>query len=311
MTDSNNGKKQKLAKRKIKMFVTLCIAVLLLSVSFIMEKSGAWESLFEVFHINSVYEQSSRYPLAVTVYDVGNANCVLIRCDGYYILIDSGSEKVQTGISDKLRALHIDKLDLVILSSSDKRYIGDMCGVADTVRIDRFVTCDNKDTELPQAYTQLTAKLKEKNIETEYVKSGDEFIFGDMNLKVVSPCKAYDSANSNSVAVRLLYGEFSMLFMGDTSKQALGDILDSNESIRSDVLLAARQGRSGSVTDKFLRTVNPAAVIVCAEQTDYTPDDITIQKIVDYGCELYRTDKFGDIIIVSSGTDYKILTQLD
>ena len=65
------------------------------------------------------------------------------------------------------------------------------------------------------------------------------------------------------------------------------------------------------MTDEFLRIVNPAAAVVCVEQTDYIPDDVTIQKIIDYGCKLYRTDYSGDIIIASSGKDYKILTQFN
>ena len=310
MDDNKNNKTQNSAKY-IKTFVMLCIAVLLLSVSFIIERSGVWESLFEVLHVSSIYEESNRYPLSVTVYDVGNANCVLVRCDGYNVLIDSGYEKVQNSISDNLRALRINKLDLVILSSPDKKYIGDMCGVADNVQIDKFVTCDIGDTDMTEAYTSLAEKLKEKNIVIEYAKSGDEYVFGDMNLRIVSPYKVYDTMSDNSVVVRLSYGEFGMLFMGDVSKRALGDIVDTNENIRCDVLLAARQGRSGAVTDEFLRIVNPAAAVVCVEQTDYIPDDVTIQKIIDYGCKLYRTDYSGDIIIASSGKDYKILTQFN
>ena len=309
MTNHKGRKRLKSKRRKIRIFITICTAVLFLSFTYIMDVCGVWRNIFALTKAGSIYEEGRSYPLSVTVYDAGNANCVLIRYEGYYILIDSGMQKVQNDISDKLKSAGIDRLDLVILSCPDEKYIGSMCKIADNVWIDRFVTCECGSGETSDEYGELLKKLGEKSVPVEYVRSGDKISFGEMDLKIVAPCRQCDSPSDNSLAVRLSFGEFAMLFMGDTSKTSQSDMLDSGEELRCDVMLTARQGRQNSVTDEFLRAADPRDAVISVEQTDYLPDDKVVRRILDYGCSLYRTDYSGNIVIASDGADYSVLTQ--
>ena len=309
MIDKNKTKQLKAAKHKIRILITVCTALLLLSVSYIMDAYGVWRNIFTFSRIASVYEESGGYPLSVTVFDVGNANCVLVRFEDHCILIDSGMQKLQNNIADKLRSENIDKIDLAVLSCPDERYIGSMCEVAETVRIDRFVTCGCNNAKTPQEYDDLLNILDTKNTPVEYAVSGDEISFGEMTLRIISPDKTDEKKSDNSLAVRLTYGEFGMLFMGNTSKKARDDLISRSENISCDVILIACQGRANSVTDAFLRAADPDDAVISVEQTDYIPDDKVIRRIIDYGCNLYRTDYSGNIVIESDGSEYKIITQ--
>lgn len=306
---SKAEKARKAAKKRLKRFILCCVIVLCLCISCVMEVCGVWTGLFSMLGICSVYVESSEYPLAVTVCDVGSANCVLIRCEGYNVLVDCGLEKLQGNVLNKLKAADTDMLDLVILTHPDKDHIGNMRNVVDSVAIQRFVTCRNGDYELTDIYNELVSKLEYRNIAIEYAECGAVYVFGNMTLRVVSPNKVYDSSNDNSVVIRLEYGEFSMLLTGDAGKAAENDMLDRGENITADVLLAGHHGSGSSTTGDFLSAVDPSDAVISVEQSDYLPNDSTMQRLIEYGCTIYRTDKSGDITIVSDGTGYKILTQ--
>ena len=311
MTDDNKPKLQPIAakKRKIKIFIAICISAALLSVLYLTECFGVWSTLLTLTNVGSIYEESSGYPLVITVYDVGSANCVLVSCDGYHILIDCGMQKFGNDLSDQLRSFNIDRIDLAVLSAHDEKYIGSMCEIADNVGIDRFVTCEGSDGGQPEKYKLLLDKLNEKDVRIQYVKSGDKITLGDLSLNVLPPSGEYDTKSGDSLALRLAYGDFAMLFLGDTSKKAQTEMLESTEDIRSDVVLASRQGGWDAVSEKLLRSVDPDDVVISVEQTDYYPNDKALGLILNYGCNLYRTDHDGNIAIASDGSVYKIITQ--
>ena len=159
MTDKKKSEQVLRSKRRFKSIIAICTAVLMLSVSYIMEVSGMWDNIYQITQIGSIYEESSSYPLSITVYDAGDANCVMVRFEEHYILIDSGMKKIQNNISNKLKSEDIERIDLAILSTPDERYIGNMGYVAECVPIDRFITCDNGTAQMPETYVELLTNL--------------------------------------------------------------------------------------------------------------------------------------------------------
>lgn len=295
------------SKRRLKKILLRCIILMGLCVSCIMEVTGVWTSLFSALDIGSAYVESEMYPLAVTVCDVGSANCVLVACEGYAVLVDCGLEKLQGNVLNKLDAA--DKLDMVILTHPDKDHIGNMSEVVRSVRTDRFVTCRSADNDSTEIYEELADTLSECGVDIEYAECPNEYVFGNMTLRVVSPDRVYDSTNENSVVLMLEYGGFSMLLTGDAGKTAERDMLSRGEKLDADVLLVGHHGSGGSTSQEFLEAVDPNDAVISVEQSDYLPNDGTVQRLAEYGCVIYRTDKSGDITIVSNGTDYKIITQ--
>lgn len=270
-----------------------------------------WGKIFDESNLTSIYGQSERYPVAMYVLDSGSANCVLVCSAEGNILVDCGQEKAQRNVLDTLDILDIHTLDLVILTHPDKDHIGNLEQVIKTVDVKRFITCENGDYELTSIYRSLEAKLNESHIDIETAKSGDRIAFGELTLDVVSPIMVYDTSNNNSIVVKLVYGDFTALLTGDIGKQAEADILESGADISARVLLVPHHGSGSSTTEEFLQGVNPEYAIISVEQTDYLPGDKTLARLIDFGCEIYRTDVSGNIVVLSDGEECRILTEYD
>ncbi len=283
----NRKKREKASQSFILKIIVLIItsAVLLLTLN---SKSD----------LESLYTKSGRYPFSMMTFNVGNGNCVLVSCEGKNILADCGRELVQFDILEALDCLGVEKLDLVILTHPDKDHIGSMSEVAENVRIDRFLTCENGDYEITEYYGELLSVLGERGIEVEYAHADDMIELGELSVEVISPSKVYNSSNENSVAVKLSYGNFSALLMGDAGQKAESDIVRSGKDISADVLLVGHHGSAGSSSEEFLNAVKPGYALLSVSENDTLPSDKALKRILDCGCEILRTDRSGNILVV-------------
>lgn len=297
-----------MSKNKRIVFISI-VAVVAVAISATLTIVFGWEKIFINSGVSSVYMESSEYPFSMFFFNVGRANAVLIRSEDYNILIDSGMERVQTNMLDTFELLEVEKLDLVVLTHPDKDHIGNMADIVNSISVSRFITCENGEYELTQIYSDLLTSLKSKGIDVEYAKAGDSLAFGDLQLDVVSPNKVYESSNNNSVAIKLKYKNFSAFLSGDIEKEAEEDILQSGVDISADILCVAHHGSGGSSTEDFLNAVSPEIAIVSVEQNDYLPSNKTLSRLVNIGCEIYRTDECGTICVVCDDKDYKIITE--
>lgn len=293
-----HNRKVKLAGNIFKIFaVVLAMIVLMMAVPQMSD------------NLNSIYVESGKYPFSIFVFEVGSGNCVLLHSDEYNILVDCGRELVQFEILDVLDYLDIDRLDLVILTHPDKDHIGNMAEVVSKVEVNRFLTCENGDYDLTETYENLIAALDSRGIEAEYAKAGDSIRFGDIILDVVSPTKVYDTSNNNSVVVKVGYNGFTALLTGDAGKSAENDIIESGADISADVLLAAHHGSASSTNDEFLEAVDPEYALISVYQSDYLPSDKALRRLIEYGCDILRTDVSGSILVtVDESGEFGIYT---
>ena len=298
-------------KRRKRFNQLVSVAAVALAISAIVSIPWDWERIIDDNNLTSMYTESERYPIAVYVLDSGSANCVLVHSEEANILIDCGKEKADKNVLDMLDILDVDTLNLVILTHPDKDHIGNLEQVTDTVNVERFVTCENGDYELSELYGSLVSKLREKNIDIETVKSGDKISFGELTLDVVSPIMVYDTSNNNSVVVKLRCKNFTALLTGDIGKKAEEDIVESGADISANVLLVPHHGSGSSTTEEFLKAVNPKYAIISVEQSEYLPNDGTLTRLINFGCEIYRTDVSGNIIVVSDGEACSVMTEYD
>ncbi len=298
-------------KRRKRFNQLVSVAVVALAISAIVSIPWDWEKIAENNNLISVYTESERYPISLYILDSGSANCVLAHSEEVNILVDCGKEKADKNVLDTLDILGIDTLNLAILTHPDKDHIGNLEQVTDSVAVERFVTCENGDYELSEIYNSLVSKLRENDITVETVKSGDKISFGELTLDVVSPIMVYDTSNNNSVAVKLRYKNFTALLTGDIGKKAEEDIVESGADISANVLLVPHHGSGSSTTEEFLKAVNPKYAIISVEQSEYLPNDGTLTRLINFGCEIYRTDVSGNIIVVSDGEACSVMTEYD
>jgi competence protein ComEC len=121
--------------------------------------------------------------------------------------------------------------------------------------------------------------------------------------------------NSNSIVMRLDYGDFSMLLPGDGEEQTEHRMLTKDLNLKAKILKVAHHGSKYATTQDFLSRVKPeVAIISCGEWNRYGhPSQVVLDRLRAANVKLYRTDLQGEITITTKGkeNDYVVKTTKD
>jgi len=119
---------------------------------------------------------------------------------------------------------------------------------------------------------------------------------------------------ANSIVLRLDYGDFSMLFMGDAEAQTEQRLLSKELDLKVRLIKIAHHGSKYASSQDFLTRVQPeVAIISDGGWNRYGhPSQATLDRIKAANAKLFRTDLQGEITIKtkgrldSSGKSYEI-----
>ena len=137
---------------------------------------------------------------------------------------------------------------------------------------------------------------------------------GGARLTVLGPSEPFFTAdkmkaggndtNANSIVLRLDYGEFSMLLMGDAEAQSEQRMLSKDLDLKARILKVAHHGSKYATSQDFINRVKPEVAIISdgAWNRYGHPAQSVLERLRAAGAKLYRTDLQGDITITSRGT---------
>jgi len=148
-------------------------------------------------------------------------------------------------------------------------------------------------------------------------QAGQKFnLDNGITLSVLAPRQPWlqnvsgSDLNANSVVVRLDYGQFSMLLMGDAEDETEDRLIADGAPLQVTALKVAHHGSRHSTKDRFLRAAKPSvAIISCGAANRYGhPTQATLDRLRRLGVTLYRTDLHGDITLTTNGQEYRVTT---
>lgn len=239
--------------------------------------------------------------LEVHFLDVGQADCTLIKCDGYTMLIDAGEDDQGTKIQNYLKKQGVEKLDYLVLTHPDSDHIGSADVILTKFETGMVFMSDfEKETNI---YIDLLQLMKDSQIEYLTPEVGDIYPLGSASFQILAPNDEYEDPNNTSIALLLTHGENSFLFTGDAEKSAEKDMLDNGLNLAADVFHAGHHGSKTSNTEDFMDAVNPQYVVIsCGADNSYgLPDAEVLNRFRQNGIKVYRTDEQGTIVVSSDG----------
>jgi beta-lactamase superfamily II metal-dependent hydrolase len=248
-------------------------------------------------------------PLLLDMLDIGQGDALLLRAGGKTVLVDAGDRSSDT--EDQLRALGVTQLDLVVATHAHADHIGRMDKILSEFEVSLYL--DSGLAHTTQTYNNTMTTLAAQGIPYQPAREGMTIGMGDeVLITVLHPSSAAMSGtrsdlNSNSVVLLVEHHEVSMLLTGDAEepteyrllRQGVGDI---------DILKVAHHGSNHSSSRSFLAATQPElALISCGSDNRYGhPGSETVERLVNAGASIYRTDKSGHLRVISNGTRYEV-----
>lgn len=242
--------------------------------------------------------------MSVYYFDVGQADCTLICCDGEYMLIDAGNNEDGKLIVSQLESMGITQIKYLIGTHPHEDHIGGLDNVLNKFKVENLYM---PDVEYDSAtYRGVISAASSKKVKNTEPKIGHVFYVGEARCEIMGVDSNSKDTNQTSIIIEVTHGENKFLFMADAEIP--------NEEIRlwNDVyvLKAGHHGSSTSSSDDFLEQTMPKVVVIsCGEGNEYGhPHKEPMTAFKELGAQIYRTDTQGTINITSDGKAIEIQT---
>ncbi len=250
--------------------------------------------------------------LTVTFLDVGQGDCILVQAPGgRTILVDGGGwQGQQTGydvgreiVTPALMARVVRRIDVLVITHPHEDHVGGLPAVVEAVPVGMILDPMLK-SDSP-SYPQLMEAVEAKKIEVYRATAGQRLNLGrGIYAQVLGPPDPrFDATgadlNDNSVVLRLVYGDVSVLFTGDVESEGALRLAEMGEAVRSTVLKVPHHGSSGAAQRAFLNAVKPelAVISVAAENSFGHPSDEMLHELERVEAKIMRTDMDGAVTV--------------
>lgn len=244
----------------------------------------------------------------VTFLDVGQGDSAIVSGpDGSVILIDSGPNPGI--IKRKLDQRGIKKIDAIIVTHAHSDHLGALDRLIDSYNIGGILYPAGIDRT--RALSIILSSAKRKGIKCTSLDTGDILHVGSCLEVDILYAGADGEENDNSAVTMIKYSKLSLLFTGDAGGEIERQLIQERKSIDADILKVGHHGSSVSSTRDFLCAVTPCISVISVGRNNMYghPARSTIDRLLDVGSKIYRTDRNGDVTIKSDGNAYQVYVE--
>jgi len=169
------------------------------------------------------------------------------------------------------------------------------------------------------SFQHVMGEIQQAGIPTRHVFAGDRWKFGDgVVLEVAGPTEEYlkqtspggvigENKEFANIISHISYGAFDVLLTGDSQAPALARV--ANELDKTiEVLQSPHHGSATGLEESVLDALNPKLGVISVGRNNYGhPTKKILDMFAQKGIKLLRTDKVGDVDIVSDGKEWRVL----
>ena len=130
------------------------------------------------------------------------------------------------------------------------------------------------------------------------LRRGDEISFDRVVVSVLSPTPSLTSDwNTNSIVMRIEYGKFSALLMGDGNTSTEEFLKSREKSLKATILKVGHHGASDTGSFEFIKSVSPAIALVSVNKNNIRgyPSAEVIHRFLEAHAQIIKTSDEGTI----------------
>lgn len=267
---------------------------------------------------------------------------LIISPAGKSVLIDAGDAGKGKVVLDALKRYKVERLDYFIATHPHTDHIGAADEVLNGIKVANMID-NGVDLSTPAPVTKpgkgkkvappppppkksktKTANgffdeyrdaLKQNGAQYEKAEPGKKYdLGGGAILTVLAPAEPFftkdqmkaggNEINANSIVLRLDYGDFSMLFMGDAETQTEERLLSKSDlDLKVKVIKIGHHGSKYATSENFVKRVQPeAAIISDGGWNRYGhPAQSVLDRLKAANAKVWRTDLQGEVTITTKG----------
>ncbi|TET84603.1 MAG: MBL fold metallo-hydrolase [Candidatus Nealsonbacteria bacterium] len=271
----------------------------------------------------AVYDLNKPQLLEVNFFDVGQGEAIFIETPSrHQILIDGGPSSVVLEKLAESLPFWDRTIDLIILTHPEHDHLAGLIEVLKRYKVENILwTGVVRDTA---EYKEWVKLIKNEGAEIKIAQAGQKINLStyevDRYMEVLYPFEnlegqEFKNSNNTSIVAKLIFGTppthhppasrapTSFLFTGDAYKSVEKKLMDKKTDLASDVLKVGHHGSKTSNSEAFIKHVSPEIAIISVGKDNpyHHPHQETLDTLEKYGIKILRTDKNGDIKIISNG----------
>ena len=237
--------------------------------------------------------------MGVTVLDVGQGQCVLVRSRGYLTLVDCGGDSRDDPgdvAADYLQSVGRSEIDLLVVSHYHADHANGVPQLLNRIRVGEIALPDvEEDSPLRE---EIIAAAGEKGIPVRFVREEARFCPSREDcVTVLPPVMEEGTVNELGLTVLATHGTLDALITGDMEREGELRLVEAVALPDVEVLVAGHHGSDTSNTWELLEAVRPDLTLISVGQNNKYghPDWDALVRIDEIGAKIYRTDLYGTI----------------
>lgn len=259
---------------------------------------------------NHTFSKQIQSPnLLISFLDVGQGDAIFIQTpNGKNILIDGGPEDRVIDELKKVFQGDIRHIDILVITNPDMDHINGFSYILDEYSVSSVLEPGTRSTT--PTYKNLIKKIKNKNIPLLSGYKDMKIVLDqekDIYLDVLFPDQKVRGWGSNdgSLVLRLVYGNTSIMLMGDATEltEKIIAVTTDKDKLESNILKLGHHGSKTSSSEMWIDAVSPQSVIVSAGQNNRYghPSEEVIDRLNARDIEILKTYEEGTITFESDG----------
>ena len=263
--------------------------------------------------------------LHIVFCDVGQGDAAYIRFpDGRDMLVDGGPNDMVLACLGKHMPFWDRSIDIVVLTHPERDHLQGLITVIERYRVGYVVRSDI--TNASDGFITFEKRIKDHAMNERIVVAGEQIDIGGAQVSVIWPSSdqiagmkprvaSYESSvlgastgnlNDGSIVLWVRYGMFDAWFSGDADTHVESKYRGSSLADRTiEVLKVPHHGSKTGMSSDYLDWLKPTLAVISAGRNTYGhPSQIILSLLADESVRVLRTDKEGDIEIVSDGAHW-------